>query len=345
MGVGIEGGHAESRNVGFGRVLVTGGLGFLGRHVVAECRRRGSFVRILDSDGGLCPFGGDAGVECRRGSVEDRGALASAVNGMDAVFHLAGTVGVRRVARDPLGVYERHVAGARAVVEMCQEYRVSLLFASSSEVYGAGPPGVQFAESDPPGFDPRRIRFDGRAAYAASKWEGEQVCREAIRQGLRATVVRPFNAVGPGQSPETGALVPTVVAAALRDAPILLEANGEPTRSFTDARDMARAFVELAAGGRAVGAIVNVGSENVSSVREIATRIVRWTGSNSELRDGGPSLVDGVAPVLHRAPDLTQLRRLLGWVPSRTLTPAMVRGIGAAIGRRGSASRQRVHAT
>jgi UDP-glucose 4-epimerase len=290
-------------------------------------------VRVLDTAAPPSRASAWAGVDVRQGSVADGAALRRALEGIDTVFHLAAIVGVRRVAEDPRGVLAANVAGARAVVDACQEVDARLLFVSSSEIYGSGARGARFSESDAPGFDARRVGADGRAAYAESKRLGEEMCLTAAGRGLRVAVVRPFNGVGAGQRPESGALVPSLLECAFAGRPIFLEGAGAPTRAFTDAEEMARAFYEIATSPRAQGRIVNVGGAAVHSLRQVAELVLARTGSRSPIADAGPSLVANVAAVSHRAPDLTLLRQVLGWAPSRPLAYSVDRAAAAAAAR------------
>lgn len=321
--------------------LVTGGLGFLGSHLVTELRRRGSRVRVLDDGSNAraatrAAFGGDAGIECWEGSVCDRSLARQAVEGAAEVYHLAAIVGVRRVASDPWGVLRSNVDGARAIVEACSSAGTPLLFVSSSEVYGDGAPGKAFREEDAPGFDAAAAYRDGRVAYALSKWIGEQRCLEASSRGLPVVVARPFNAVGAGQSEASGALVPSLVAAALRGEALPIEGDGLATRAFADAAEIAAAFVDLLRSGRAFGHAVNVGSDDVRSILEVA-RLVRDAAGLDVPLAFAPE-VPAVCAVRHRRPDLARLGRTIGWVPARPIEGALARAVASARLARGGAA-------
>jgi UDP-glucose 4-epimerase len=316
-------------------VLVTGGLGFLGSHVVRELRRRGRRARILDDGSSGNPnhreeFAREPGVELWHGSVHDAPLVRRAVQGACSVFHLAAIVGVRRVALDPAGVLRANVLGSRNVVDACEGARTPLLFVSSSEVYGPGSLGLPFRESDAPGFDAAAAAHDGRAAYALSKWMGEERCREAARRGLPVVIARPFNAVGGGQSTATGALVPSLVRAALRGEPLLLEGDGDSTRAFADAEEIAAAFVDLLDSPAARGAAVNVAGRHIHSVREVAAMVQKIVGIEGRVVAGARVAPGSVGRIAHRSADLLRLSELLGWVPARPLRGAIERAVDAA---------------
>jgi UDP-glucose 4-epimerase len=315
--------------------LVTGGLGFLGSHVVRECLRRGRRVRILDDGSSADPnhrreFARDPRVELWHGSVHDAELVRRAVDGAGEAFHLAAIVGVRRVALDPRGVLANNTLGARIVVDRCEAARIPLLFVSSSEVYGAGSLGMPFREEDAPRFDAAAAASDGRAAYALSKWLGEERCRAAARRGLPVVIARPFNAVGSGQSAAGGALVPNLIRAALRGEPLLLEGDGGSTRAFADAEEIASAFLDLLDRPAAHGLAVNVGGRHVHSIAEIAALVDQIIGIRSRVITGARVARGGAGRIAHRSADLSRLRALLGWAPSRPVRGAIERAVERA---------------
>lgn len=310
------------------RVLVTGGLGFLGSHLVRELLDRGAEVVILDDrsnchDASLSEFTDRRGVLLHFGSTGDAAAVAEASRGVFAIFHLAAMVGVARVAADPARVLDQNLTGARRVVEAAERTGARLLFVSSSEVYGSNAPGGVFKETDAPGFCMDRVPFDGRAAYACSKWQGELRVRDAIQRGLFGIIARPFNTVGPGQSLASGAAVPTLLDAALSGRPLQLLGDGTSTRSYALVTEVVRALANLIVHDAAAGETVNVGGGSICTIRSLAGQILRITGSSSPIiyqeRLAGPPICE----IRHRLGDFTKLRRLAGFVPSTPVARAV----------------------
>src|SRR5262245_21518636 len=128
-------------------ILVTGGAGFLGSHVVDRLRAEGRETHVLDdlSSGSLPNLAAHAqaaGFTLVRGDVRDRALVDGLVERAEVVVHLAGAVGVKRVAEDPAGTWSRNVDGTAGVLESCARRGVRCLFASTSEVYGPGATGV-----------------------------------------------------------------------------------------------------------------------------------------------------------------------------------------------------------
>lgn len=314
--------ESSSRPAGVRRLaVVTGGLGFAGSWLVRELCHRGLNVRILD-DGSNAnsaherEFDHHPQVERIVGSTLDRECVRATLKSADELYHLAAVVGVRRVAADPGFVLHSNREGAAVVISECERAGVPFLFVSSSEVYGSAPANRAFRETDAPGFCMDRVAVDGRAAYAWSKWLGERRALEAMSRGLRGVIVRPFNVVGAGQSTASGALIPSLVSAALRGEPLRLEGDGTSTRAFAWVPEVARAFVDLLHCPAAAGAVVNVGGTDVRSIRTVAERILEISGSRSPIQFGAPIVPRGVAPVAHRRADLGRLQQFLGWAPS-----------------------------
>ena len=132
-------------------------------------------------------------------------------------------------------------------------------------------------------------------------------------------IARPFNAVGGGQSTATGALVPSLVRAALRGEPLLLEGDGDSTRAFADAEEIAAAFVDLLDSPAARGAAVNVAGRHIHSVREVAAMVQKIVGIEGRVVAGARVAPGSVGRIAHRSADLLRLSELLGWVPARPL--------------------------
>lgn len=304
--------HAQERAAELdGRTtLITGGAGFVGRHLAAQLRAEGAEVRVLDdlSAGQSAPQS-VPGFGFRNGTVLDERLVAEEVERADFVYHLAAVVGVDRVLREPLRAASVNGRGTEHVVDACARYRVPMLYTSSSEVYGPDPRGVCQETDEIVCGSPT----DARGGYAFSKAQGEwRVLAQRETTGLEAIVVRLFNTVGPGQQSRGGMVLPRFVRAALRGEPLTVHGDGRQVRCFADVREVARALVELPACEEAYGRILNVGSTRECSIRQLAERVLVRSGSGSKLVS-----VDSERPYdpKRRRPDLAQLQRALGWVP------------------------------
>jgi UDP-glucose 4-epimerase len=280
-----------------GRILITGGAGFLGGALA--CRMCGRHrVVILDSRDGHEPGrqepAGRAGAELVRGDVSDAGLVARALRGCELVVHMASLAGVGRVRAEPVRTMRTALLGTATLLQACLEKggvrRVVIL--SSSEVYGRH--ALRAGEED-----------------AVSKLAAEYLGFAYHRQhGLPVTSVRPFNVYGPGQSGEGG--VHAFVQGALSREPLVLYNGGGQVRAWCYIDDMVEGLVELLTRESAVGRVFNLGNPDCAvTVRELAELIVRLSGSDSPLVEEprpGPD-------VDVRTPDISRARRLLGFAP------------------------------
>jgi UDP-glucose 4-epimerase len=308
------------------RVLVTGGAGFVGSHVVRACRARGDDVTALDDLSTGRPGNLPRGVRLVTADVRDRAAVEAETARADLVVHLAAAVGVRRVADDPVGTWSRNVLGTAAVLDACAARGVRVLVASTSEVYGPGRAGP-LREDEP-------LRLDAAArrdVYALSKAAGEAYAVALHRaRGLPATVARLFNVVGPRQSGRYGMVLPRFAAAARAGARLPVHGDGTQRRCFLHAQDAAEALLALAGSPETQGVVVNVGSDEETSILDLARMVLAETGVEGEEADARIERVpfervygEGFSDFARRRPDLARLRSATGFAPQRTLRDAV----------------------
>jgi UDP-glucose 4-epimerase len=315
------------------RAVVTGGAGFIGSHLVERLLDEGFTVHVVDdlSTGSLDNLGRLVGHEALTvtvGSVATLEVAQRALEGADVVFHLAGVVGVQRLAAEPLGVMQANLRCTEVVLQAAADRGVAVLTTSSSEVYGDGP--VPFLESAPvvPG------ATEGlRGGYACAKAMGEWLASaHAEQSGLPVLVARLFNTVGPRQTGDHGMVLPRFVQQALSGAPLTVYGEGAQTRCFAHVREVARALVELAQSTTVPGRVVNVGSAVESSVAELAAPVMAVAGSRSEIhhvpfQDVFPL---GFVDPPRRVPALERLRAANGWVPGASLRSIVEDVVAAA---------------
>lgn len=324
------------RRVVGARAVVTGALGFVGSHLCEELRRRGCHVHAVDdlSSGrreNLATLDGDPDVRVTIASVADAEVARAICAGADVVFHLAGAVGVQRLANAPLEVLQRNLHASEAVLAAAAAARVPLLLASSSEVYGDGP--VPFRERDPvrPG-----VTEGPRGGYACAKAMSEWLAFGHAARGWPVVVARLFNTVGPRQSGQHGMVLPRFVAQALRGEPLTVYGSGAQTRCFAHVREVVRALADLAEAPGAPGAVYNVGSDAETSVAELAELVRDQAGSAAPIVRVPLTSVfpPGFADPPRRRPCLLRLRAAIGWAPSTPLRAIVAELI--ALGRAGA---------
>jgi UDP-glucose 4-epimerase len=304
------------------QVLVTGGAGFIGSHLVdlllgLDCR-----VRVLDNlvTGKLANLErhtDNPHFELIESSVNEAGSVHRALAGVDVVFHLA-CLGVRHSLLHPLENHRVNAEGSLTMAQSACDRGVSLyIHCSSSEVYGTACT-VPMSEEHP---------TLPRTVYGASKLAGEAYAR-AFRssRGLPVVVIRPFNCYGPRSHHEglAGEVIPKSVVRALHGEPPVIFGDGGQTRDFTYVTDMAQALVAAAMCDQAVGQTLNVGSGREITVRRLAGMITRLVGIgvcrlNRMFRRPGD--------VNRLCADASRFRALTGWRPEVRLNDGLTRTV------------------
>jgi UDP-glucose 4-epimerase len=261
------------------RVLVTGGAGFIGRHVSEYFQHR-SEVRVLDN-----LYSGFQtnllGVKCSLivGSILDRDLVREAMKGVDFVFHLAAMVSVPVSVQKPNEYVETNAGGTTIVLEEAARAGAKkLIFSSSAAIYGDDPatPQIESMPAEP------------NSPYATSKYEGERQCRSFTDQGRLPTVsLRYFNVFGPYQNPTSkyAAVVPAFIEKATRNEPITIFGDGYQTRDFIYVNDVVAANAFFALQSRATG-IFNVACGKQTTIADLALTIRKLTKSSSRIEYG-----------------------------------------------------------
>ncbi len=287
-------------------VLVTGGAGFIGSHLVEACVAAGDRVRVLDDlrsgrRENLEAVAGD--VELIEGSITDAAALQRAVRGCDRVFHQAAVVSVPETVADPLGSHRINATGTLQVLLAARAAGVArVVFASSCAVYGDDPRLPKTEDMAPRPLSP----------YALQKWIGEQECALAARDGLETVVLRYFNVYGPRQDERSSyaGVIPRFVSALARgDIPVIF-GDGAQTRDFVHVSDVVAANLAAAAATGASPSPLNVGRGARTSVRELLDAIAAELGAEGiePRRESGRA-----GDVRDSEADPSRAREALGW--------------------------------
>jgi UDP-glucose 4-epimerase len=305
-----------------GTTLITGGAGFIGSHVTEHLLSRGNRVVVLDdlSTGSLehLPLGGAGDLEFVRGAVDDERVLTPLVARSDRVVHLAGAVGVRRLAAHPVEVIETNVLGTITVLRACARFRRPVLISSSSEVYGKAA-GLPFSEGADVRLGPTS---KPRWSYACAKAIGEYLALAYFRSAaLPVVAVRLFNIAGPRQTGEHGMVIPRFVEQALRGRPLTVYGDGTQRRCFSHVSDVVWAIGRLLETPAAYGQVVNLGGHESITIRDLAERVRAMAHSRSEIafvpfEEAYHAEFEDMAD---RRPDLSRARALIGYAPRRTL--------------------------
>lgn len=303
--------------------LITGGLGFLGSHLVDHLLDRGDRVLVLDdlstgNAANLAHHAGDTGLDIHVDTILNEPLVQDLVARADRVFHLAAAVGVGLVARDPLRIHEVNTAGTGVVLKACAAHRRPVLIASTSEVYGKSS-NTPFTEDDDLVLGPTTQR---RWAYACSKAMGEFLGRAYFTSGaLPVRIARFFNVSGPRQIGTYGMVIPRFVQQALFGEPITVYGDGSQIRCFCHAQEAVRAATLLIDTPESAGEVVNIGGTRKITILALAELVRELAGSSSPIirvpfDQAYATELDDIAT---REPDVSKLQGLTGFVPTRPL--------------------------
>jgi UDP-glucose 4-epimerase len=290
------------------KILVTGGAGFIGSHIVEHHQEIAGEIRVLDNlrtgyrhnlDGLRHEF-----IE---GSVTDRGLVREAVAGVDLVFHMAALVSVPESMEKPGECVDINVHGLLNVLEESAAAGVrKVVFASSAAVYGDNPvvPKLESMLPEP------------KSPYAITKLDGEYYLEMFRRErGLETAAIRFFNVFGPRQDPKGAyaAAVPIFIEKAVRGENITVFGDGGQTRDFIYVKDIVGALV-FAATTPGVHGVFNAGYGGQITINDLAARIIANAGSAARIVHGPERAGD----VRHSRASADKLRAA-GWQPRHSL--------------------------
>lgn len=290
------------------KILVTGGAGFIGSHIVELYQNRAEEIRVLDNlrtgyrrnlDGLRHTF--------IQGSVTDRAVVREAIAGVDFIFHLAAMVSVPESMAKPSECVAINVHGLLNVLEEAAAAGVrKLVFASSAAIYGDNPvvPKVETMLPEP------------KSPYAITKLDGEYYLAMFQREGrLETAAIRFFNVFGPRQDPKGAyaAAVPIFIEKALRGDEIIIHGDGGQTRDFIYVKDIAGAL-SFAVETPGVTGVFNAGYGGSITINDLAERLNKAAGSRSRI----VHTVARTGDVRHSRASAEKLRAA-GWVPRHHL--------------------------
>ncbi len=297
------------------RVLVTGGAGFIGSHLV-ELLAPSNQVTVLDdfSVGTRDNLSSSPNVEVIRGDVRDREGLDAAVKRSDVIFHLA-VVCLRVSISDPMTSHLVNDLGTLNLLLAARESPVQrFVYISSSEVYGTAK-RAPMDEEHP---------LNPVTPYAAAKLAGEAYSQSFHRTyGLPVTVVRPFNVYGPREHADgpSGEVIPRFVARASANKPLVVFGDGLQTRDFTWVGDTVRGIVMAAECDDLVGDCVNIARGQEVSVLRIAQLVQELLGSRSPIQHHA----DRPGDVRRHLAGVERARSLIGFAASVGIEEGLTR--------------------
>jgi UDP-glucose 4-epimerase len=306
------------------RHLITGGAGFIGSHLSEALLKRGDEVFVLDdlstgSVENIRHLKTNERFHYFFDSITNKQLLAELVDESDVVFHLAAAVGVRLIVESPVRTLETNVYGTQLVLDAASKKKKLVVTASTSEVYGKSDK-VPFREDADLVLGPTTM---SRWSYAASKALDEFLALSYWRERKQPVlVVRFFNTVGPRQIGRYGMVLPNFVRQALDGKPITIFGTGQQSRCFCDVRDTIEALQRLLATDKAIGEVVNIGTDEEVTIDGLAQLVKQRTNSESSITHipYDQAYEPGFEDMLRRVPSLEKLQKLTGFRPATPLS-------------------------
>lgn len=313
------------------RVLITGGAGYIGSHLVDALIKRGNEVLVIDnlSTGkieNLRHLLGHPSFHFINDSILNEPLLERFVPSMDLIFHLAAAVGVRNVLQDPLAAINTNVRGTEVVLGLAFKYWKRLVLASTSEIYGKAS-HVPFREDDDRVLGSTAV---ARWSYSMSKAVDEHFAFAYAAKGLPVSIVRYFNSYGPRLDERGyGSVVANFIRQALRGDPITVHGDGKQTRCFTYIEDAVAGTLLAGEVKEALGEAFNIGSTRESSILDLAKAIKRLTRSKSPIEFVAYEAYygEGFEDTRRRVPSADKAKRLLGFTAKADLEAGLKKTI------------------
>lgn len=297
------------------KVLVTGGGGFIGSHLVEQLVSLGARPRALvhynarGSWGWLDQSPVVSEIEVVAGDICDPGSVEAATEGVETVFHLAALIAIPYSYTAPESYVRTNVIGTLNALQAARRAGVSrFVHTSTSEVYGTARE-VPIKESHP---------LQGQSPYSASKIGADKIA-ESFHASFAVPVVtvRPFNTFGPRQSAR--AVIPTIITQLLAGADKIKLGSLHPTRDLNYVANTVEGFIAAAEAPEAIGQTFNLGSNREITIGDLAQLIIRIVGVSAEIESDSARVRPANSEVERLLADNTRARELLGWSPRVTL--------------------------
>lgn len=295
------------------KILVTGGAGFIGSHIVDDCLQKGHQVTVLDNltTGSLNNIN-----QCKnnpnftfiKADIVNCPDLVKIVSSMDCIYHMAAVIGVFYVLQKPIEVLNTNIYGCKKLLDAVIESKSTprIIIASSSSAYGNSKKPI-LKETDELIISPKTHPLWG---YAVSKIADEALVSAYYEiYELPITAVRIFNTIGPRQTGRYGMVVPRFVNQAMQGESLTVYGTGNQTRSFCDVRDTIAALSLIADNNISLGEPINVGNDTETTINKLADMVREIASSHSSIKYVSYKEAYGrdFKDIDNRRPDLSKL--------------------------------------
>lgn len=299
------------------KILVTGADGFIGSHLTEELVKRGYEVRAFvyynsfNSWGWIDNFEESIKkqLDVFAGDIRDPNGLRVAMQGMDAVMHLAALIAIPFSYHSPDSYVDTNIKGTLNVLQAARDLGTKrVLVTSTSEVYGTAQ-YVPIDESHP---------YQGQSPYSATKIGADRLAESFYRSfDLPVTIVRPFNTYGPRQSAR--AIIPTIITQLLSDSEIIKLGSLTPTRDFNYVKDTVNGFIEILKSDKTVGEEINIATQQEISMGEVAQQLIDIINPKATIVQDEQRMRPEKSEVNRLLGDNTKIKSLTAWTPQYSL--------------------------
>jgi len=300
------------------KFIITGGAGFIGSHLTEKIIYAGHQVIVIDNEStgtvqNLAAISGHPNFTYLFTNIQMVNCWEQILEKDAVIIHLAATVGVNKVDKDPLETLENNYMATILLLKLALRFQCKFFFASTSEVYGDS--GKLYSTET----DALLVTAThcGRTSYVLSKLLSEQYCMNYFRKyGLPVIVGRFFNVIGTRQLNTYGMVTPTFIKQALENKPITVYGDGSQTRNFCDVDDVATTIIKSLQTEAAYGEIFNIGGAENTTILAFAQYIKEATHSNSPIVYlPFPGERSNGRDVYYRSPSLAKIEAFTGWRP------------------------------
>lgn len=285
------------------KITITGGSGFIGNHI-ASLLEKNNEITILDHKKSKIE-----NATSILGSITDKEKINQSVKDAEVVIHLAAVVGVKITETNPILTLDTNVIGTKNILNACVENEVKkIIFASSSEIYGEAT-NIPISELEP---------LIPITNYGVSKIVGEEYVQAySAEHGLKYSILRFFNAFGPGQSKDF--VISEFLNNAINNNPIIIHGFGKQIRAFCHINDIVQGIELCLKNGD--NEIFNIGNDKEPmSIKDLAERIIKLTDSKSKIQfvSFSKSERNRKKEIFRRIPDIEKAKKILGYEPRIT---------------------------
>lgn len=298
-------------------ILVTGGAGFIGSHLVELLLTEGNHVTVLDdlSAGNLLNLtaASDTGkLDLIEGSILDKKLVSSLLESADKCFHLAASLGVANIVNDPISALEVNITGSQIVLNEAAKRSIRTVMTSTSEIYGRNSQSPLHENSDRILGSPKISRWTYSEAKALDEFMAFHLNKST---NFPVTIARLFNTVGTRQVGKYGMVLPRFIESAITNEPLVIYGDGTQSRTFCAVSEVVNALYLLSNSTKTVGEVYNIGSTQEISIIDLANRVIQQTNSSSKIiyKSFSDNFGEEFEEAKTRVPSVAKIYEAIGW--------------------------------